>query len=74
MKKDDGGPAFPFKTERIFNDGVRTDTIDYSNPGMSLRDWFAGMVIDRFAFMASRKAAAAAAYEIADAMLEERKK
>ena len=42
---NDGGPAFPFKTEHIYNDGDSIDTIDYSNPGMSLRDWFAGMAL-----------------------------
>lgn len=79
----DGGPAFP----RIayFPDG------DYINePGMSLRDWFAGMAmqglcgspveIQQAIIEAGGGAKAGvipyskAAYELADAMLKEREK
>lgn len=48
-------------------------------PGMTLRDWFAGQVITAFAAYgpkghAPAQMVAAAAYEIADAMLAERAK
>jgi len=37
--KDDGGPAFP--VDIVHGDGSMT-----YHPGMSLRDWFAGMATD----------------------------
>lgn len=73
--KPDGGPAFPYPH------------YEHQDPGMSLRDWFAGMaLIGLMARLAQpshkvisegwREAGSEAdlAYKIADAMLKEREK
>lgn len=67
----DGGSAFP--RENYF-----ADVLD-GQPGMSLRDWFAGMALQGgISGCAARgepisyKNMAALAYEMADAMIEER--
>jgi hypothetical protein len=76
MSKIDGGPAFP-------NTGNVTWGLKPSG-GMTLRDWFAGMALIGFAAQPSDednpetweevlKRIPPAVYEIADAMLEERK-
>lgn len=57
----DGGPAFPF-------------TPDTLQTGMSLRDYFAGMAMDRPVTGSTPEDIAAEAYAIADAMLRERAK
>lgn len=67
----EGGPAFPLSTSNA--------TL---NPGMSLRDYFAGQIIagffgDRtigFYRLEDRQKLAQSAYEVADAMLAERAK
>jgi hypothetical protein len=67
MSKTDGGPAFAHGNPEQGGD-----------PGMTLRDWFAGQALDdclRHAdrFKAGWQAyAAEQAYEVADAMLKER--
>ena len=77
-KRDDGGPAFPYAAEWGYQEG------------MTLRDWFAGQVLqglvsDSNNLGAMKKAAigdgldlseylSSAAYEQADAMLKERNK
>lgn len=65
MTKKDGGPAFPMYRSGIGN----------YDPGMTLRDWFAGMamqaLIQRRGTFSSNSAAS---YEIADAMIAEREK
>jgi hypothetical protein len=76
---NDGGPAFPFQTERKYNDGVSVDTIEYSNPGMSLRDYFAAAALSQLAgnpgvWSFDPDDVAHYAYEIADAMIKEREK
>jgi hypothetical protein len=75
---NNGGPAFPFETERVYNDGGSIDTIDYSNPGMSLRDWFAGMALIGFCGCIElhllESEFAYKAYAQADAMIKEREK
>ncbi len=75
--KDDGGPAFPesYLGADIPHQGV--------GGGMSLRDWYAGMVMTGLAVnfndllptdsRSSIKHMVGMAYEIADAMLKERK-
>ena len=71
-----GGPAFPADTEYRENGEWRKD------PGMSLRDWFAGIalnkawnyVINVTDFDSTADNAADLAYAIADAMLAEREK
>lgn len=67
---NDGGPAFPCEGGEL--SGL------HANPGMSLRDWFAGQALagcmadynigDTFQDVART------CYEIADAMLKEREK
>lgn len=89
-ERNDGGPAFPGRQlEEIRNaldEGTHRDWVEY--PGMSLRDWFAGMamqsvMVDRWyqsEDMEGKTASevapfvAADAYDFADAMLAERGK
>ncbi len=78
MSKDNGGPAFPVPghTESGF------PCADYN--GMSLRDWFAGLALQRMELNAPAvtqaerdivaKVQASFAYQMADAMLAEREK
>ncbi len=66
-QKKDGGPAFPSE----YIPGTAT------TPGMSLRDWFAGMALqgqaDRFSHPHQhRELLANDCYDIADAMLAAR--
>ena len=45
---DDGGPAFPSRTETVLTkaDGTRQTTmVEDGFRGMSLRDWFAGQAL-----------------------------
>lgn len=72
MKKESGGWAFPTQINR--QDGFGNNYID-SEEGMELRDYFAAKALQAIAdpchnpeLLANR------AYEIADAMLEARKK
>lgn len=70
MPINDGGPAFPTET--------------YMDKGMTLRDYFAGQALQQFVdqrdhqvwshekSVEDRKTIAAAAYNIADAMIEAR--
>lgn len=67
----DGGPAFPV----LDTDEHRQPY--YSHYGMSLRDWFAGHIAQGLLAAQNGGAAtefASLVYEIADAMLQERKK
>lgn len=76
-KKETGGPAFP--AEGGSDSGL------HANPGMSLRDWFAGRAVSAgwqvaMEFrppddsMSPEEYCAGQAYAIADAMLKERSK
>ena len=40
--KNDGGPAFPLSRSHFTSDG-KMISVDWE-PGMSLRNWFAGMI------------------------------
>jgi hypothetical protein len=65
---DDGGPAFPVSIPGVGDNGA---------PGMSLRDWFAGLAIVRKLPTSATKdealeRCAQAAYRMADAMLKAR--
>ena len=68
--------AFPHTYERMI-DG---DTATCTNTGMDLRDWFAGLAIQGLAMESIAfqglgvKQGVQFAYEIADAMMEEREK
>ncbi len=85
----DGGPAFPNRFAEFEDGGVGRLVGVSDHPGMSLRDWFAGMamagwfnVFDKELLTQAKREGmdgaelnqtiAAAAYEIADAMLAER--
>lgn len=77
-KKDEGGPAFPIPIAGC-NDGGVYNTLEQScgkNGGMSLRDYFAGQALANSYTQHTGDAATKArwAYNIADAMLEARKK
>ena len=65
MPVDDGGPAFPVPNDANVN----------GQPGMSLRDWFAGTATERdIRYHSDRdKTTAQARYLHADEMLAERK-
>ena len=71
--KNEGGPAFP--VEGTFRDERGED---FYQPGMSLRDWFAGQALSRslsdgvYTDSEGMKGVAEAAYEMADAMLKAR--
>ena len=73
--KDIGGTAFPSEQSEC-QDNTWNQTFD---PGMSLRDWFAGQALSRslsdgiYTDSKGMKAVAEAAYEMADAMLKERR-
>jgi hypothetical protein len=70
MKKNDGGPAFPVDAPN--------DPCIVKNPGMSLRDYFAGQALA--GLMANQvpyptfNLIASKAYKAADSMIEEREK
>lgn len=82
---DDGGFAFPVLPP-ICGDGHPPAGYPYPQPGMSLRDWFAGMAMqgilsaadsDEFEYydpaMEHAKWVPVTAYSIADAMIAARK-
>ena len=66
--ENDGGPAFPRTKERH---GLYGE--DLNVPGMSLRDWFAGHIIQvlimRCPHILDEAQLSKDAYEVADAML-----
>ena len=82
---DSGGPAFP-----VPGQFVKSGDVAMSQPteaGMSLRDWFAGMAMQRYVNVAGAALAASpdtdnglsetiakVSYRLADAMIAERKK
>lgn len=78
-EKKTGGPAFPSEGEGHGNP-------KYHSPGMTLRDWFAGRVLEGMLAHATRykphlgdshnwrAAISEEAYQMADAMLAEREK
>ncbi len=81
----DGGPAFPARIPVEHSDEQGKDYPDYSEAGMSLRDWFAGQaLIALFSQEANpnghgwapgdRNNAAQEAYALADAMLVARER
>ncbi len=65
MKIDDAGPAFPSEIAPF-------------NPGMSLRDWFAGQALTNVVFSPWSRTdmgeAANSCYQMADAMIAQRGK
>lgn len=78
MSKNNGGPAFPYATKQLGKENL---------PGMTIRDWFAGMAMQGYiAYMGceaeatgsmggqNSKVLALNAYKFADAMLAEREK
>ena len=72
--QDNGGPAFP-TTQKNF----APEEVDFGSPGMSLRDWFAGMALQGTIQPHGageggyRRVLAANCYATADAMLAARK-
>lgn len=75
MATNDGGPAFPHKRYvGLNNDGPMFNF----EPGMSLRDWFAGQALAGLISTSHERAVSdldwpARAYQVADAMLSARK-
>lgn len=82
MTTDNGGPAFPGAPKDMWipspHGGMDRASAWGWDPeqGMSLRDWFAGMAMQGMANSVHHCAQVIAdrAYEVADAMLEERKR
>lgn len=73
MGEKNGGSAFPIADQR----GPNGEGWAQGSPGMSLRDWFAGQVLQGFLTQEAERAFpasiwAASSYEMADAMLAER--
>ena len=68
--KYDGGTAFPCEQSQA-QDGTWNQAFD---PGMTLRDYFAGQALAEIAESNRPAACAKWAYQIADAMLAERAK
>jgi hypothetical protein len=78
---NDGGPAFPSKSQGFVDMGAHGEAVvRYAEtPGMSLRDWFAGQALQNlFRYNKSRQLisepedVALRAYMFADAMLAQR--
>ena len=84
MKKETGGAAFPRDVEERYQDVYGEPHVsEYSEPGMTLRDYFAAKALNAFvanaaimktATRADVEQVAEQAYRFADAMLKERKK
>ena len=73
-KIDDGGAAFPGPfSGHCGNDGHAEPCSCYVDTGMTLRDYFAAKVIERFLQSWPVPQAAARAYDVADAMIAARK-
>lgn len=73
MKTNDGGPAFPCDRSRVESLSIVREQF----PGMSLRDWFAGMALQGLVANGSESrtlVVVGEAYAFADAMLAERNK
>lgn len=81
----DGGPAFPAVIPVEHSDVQGKDYPNFTESGMSLRDWFAGQYLTTFATRRATserpgeeedvpKLIANRCYVIADAMLSEREK
>lgn len=75
--KTDGGPAYPATVRETFGDTglVKIEQV----PGMSLRDWFAGLVLQGICASGpgsewGNARLAREAYQLADAMIKEREK
>ena len=77
----DGGPAFPIETYRdtVSQTGPGIQRVRTVNPGMTLRDYFAGQALNglmaspKLKLDISDKHLAKIAYEYAEAMLKARK-
>lgn len=79
MALKDGGPAFPFTPNPQWNlpDGTWVQAGDVGEPGMSLRDWFAGQVLANPVYIhrsENFQEHAEWAYALADALLKVRAK
>jgi len=77
MTHDDGGPAFPGKHE-VYRHGDGS-VMHAQDPGMTLRDWFAGQALAGLmsqpkAWAEPHERMALDAYDAADAMMRERAK
>ena len=75
----DGGPAFPAVIPIEHSDMQGKDYPNYSESGMTLRDWFAGQALaDNCGYPTTKDTnptnLVREAYAIADAMLAEREK
>jgi len=71
--KPENPPAFPSEGLIVgTNEDGQTRNFPCLNPGMTLRDWFAGCSLSREHFSKDRQSRAKEAFEDADAMLVER--
>jgi hypothetical protein len=79
MSRQDGGPAYPSIYEQQGGNDSGS-AVFFSNPGMSLRDYFAGQALAGYSSLdfvyqnIGHPAVAQMAYDAADAMLSERAK
>lgn len=77
-ERKDGGTAFPTVSDQHYGDGMTAVT---ANPGMTLRQWYAGMAMNGFLATMPRatdtemphlfEIAALRSFQLADAMIAE---
>lgn len=67
----DGGPAFPITERQEHLDGA---TVCAEWPGISKREWFAGMALQGLMLAGRESRAAEIAFQYADAMISEGEK
>ncbi len=77
MTRSDGGPAFPRPCDPCSCNGVRGSECNIAYDGMSLRDWFAGMALQKLAgeigwhtLREHSSELSETCYHMADAMIE----
>ena len=76
----DGGPAFPMSGKLEYQEGPNGGSFVFEQPGMSLLTWFAGRALTRHEFQGygetdeGRAALARDAYDLAEAMIAEKRK
>jgi hypothetical protein len=74
MSRNTGGPAFPALIPMEWVERNGRSEPNYSEAGMTLRDWFAGQALAGLSLQScpDNIEAAKRAYKLADAMLSER--
>lgn len=78
VARKDGGPAYPTDTLSALGAALNNPAMTFKHPGMTLRDYFAGQVLNGLMSDGCDTdhlpELATVAYEMADAMLAERER